>query len=81
MPKIRRRDVPPAILDHLLDRIRSREISADQLEEFAAWLDTGPEVALGKWFKHFSDMIVCGEGEFVKTFLRSGQSADGEEVR
>lgn len=80
MPKIRRRDLPPALLDHLLDRIRSREISADQLGEFAAWLDTAPEVAPRKWFKRFSGMIVCGEGELVKTFLRSGQTAVGKEV-
>jgi hypothetical protein len=33
MPKIRRRDLPPTLLDHLLERIRSPEISADQLGE------------------------------------------------
>jgi len=31
-------------LRHLLDRIRSREISASQLGLFADWLDTEPEV-------------------------------------
>jgi hypothetical protein len=80
MPKIRRRDVPPALLDHLLDRIRSREISIDQLGELAAWLDTEPEVPIGKWFKRFSGMIACGEGDLIKTFLRSGQGAVGDEV-
>jgi ribosomal protein S18 acetylase RimI-like enzyme len=44
MPKIRRQNLPPALLDHLLDRIRSREISADQLGLFADWLDSEPEV-------------------------------------
>lgn len=39
MPKIRRQNVPPALLDHLLDRMRSREISANQLRFFAEWLD------------------------------------------
>lgn len=80
MPKIRRRDLPAALLDHLLDRIRSREISADQLGELATWLDTEPEVAPGKWFKRFSGLIVCGEGEFIKTFLRAGQAAVGMEI-
>jgi hypothetical protein len=80
MPKIRRRNVPLALLDHLFERIRSREILTDQLGELAAWLDTEPEVPTGKWFKRFGGMIVCGEGEFVKTFLRSGQNAAGEEV-
>jgi hypothetical protein len=81
MPKIRRRDLPPTLLDHLLERIRSREISADQLGELATWLDTEPEVSTGKWFKRFPGMIVCGEGELVKTFLRTGQAPIGDELR
>jgi len=68
MPKIRRRDLPPT----LLDRIRSREISADQLGELSVWLDTEPGVPVGKWFKRFSGMIGRGEGELVRTLLRSG---------
>jgi hypothetical protein len=80
MPKVGRRDLPPALLDHLIDRIRSREISADQLGQLAAWLDTEPEVAPGKWFKRFSGMIVCGESELVKTLLRSGQTPVGDEI-
>ena len=81
MPKIRRRNLPPALLQHLLDRIQAREISPEQLGEFAHWLDTEPEVPVGRWFKSFSGMIACGEGELVKTFLRFGQLASGEELR
>lgn len=81
MPKIRRRSVPPALLNHLLDRIADREISAQQLSQFADWLVTNPEVPVGLWFKRFSELIVCGEGELVKTFLRPGQIPMGEEVR
>jgi hypothetical protein len=80
MPKIRRQDFPPALLNHLLDRISDREISADQLGQFADWLVTEPEVPEGLWFKRFPKMIVCGEGPLVKTFLRSGQVPAGEEV-
>jgi hypothetical protein len=80
MPKIRRQDFPPALLNHLLDRIAEREISFNQLGLFADWLVTEPEVPEGRWFKRFPEMIVCGEGELVKTFLRSGQIAAGEEV-
>ena len=81
MPRIRRRNLPPALLQHLLDRIQSREVSPEQLEELARWLDTEPEVPARRWFKRLSGVIVCGEGELVKTFLRSGQVATGEEVR
>jgi hypothetical protein len=35
----------------------------------ADWLDAEPEVPEGKLFERFSGMIVCGEGELVKTFL------------
>ena len=80
MAKIRRRNFPPRLLSHLLDRIQQRSISPDQLGLLAAWLDTLPEVPDGKGFKSFPGMPVCGEGELVKTFLVAGQVAEGMEV-
>ena len=80
MPKIRRQGIPPALILHLLARVRQREIPTRQLELFADWAKTEPEVPLGRLFKRFPEMTVCGEGELIKTFLRSGQRADGEEV-
>ena len=80
MPRVRRQGLPPALLDHLIDRAVSRRISADQLGMLADWLSTEPEVPEGKWFKKFSEMTVCGEGELVKTFLQPGQIATGQEV-
>jgi hypothetical protein len=81
MPKIRRQNLPPALLNHLLDRIVEREISPEQLSRFADWLATEPEVPEGRWFKRFPEMIVCGEGELVKTFLIEGQSPTGTEIK
>jgi len=52
----------------------------DQLEALADWLDTQPEVPSGKWFKRFSGMTICGEGELVKTFLTPNQLAAGKET-
>jgi hypothetical protein len=80
MPRIRRQSLPPALLNHLLERIRERDISASQLEALADWLDTEPEVPDGRWFKRFSGMIVCGEGELVKTFLKANQVPTGIEI-
>lgn len=80
MPRIRRQNLPPRLLEHLLDRIRARDISADQLGLLAEWLDTEPEVPAGRWFKRFPGLAVCGEGEWVKTFLQPGQLPNGEEV-
>ena len=81
MPKVRRRNLPPALLNHLLDRIAKRNIAADQLGLLAEWLDAEPDVPRGKWYKRFAGMTVCGEGELIKTFLAHGQVAEGEEVR
>jgi hypothetical protein len=67
-------------LQHLLDRIQQRHISADQLGHLADWLDTQPQVPGGQWFKKFPDMTVCGEGELIKTFLLPGQAAEGREI-
>jgi hypothetical protein len=53
MPKVRRANLPAALLQHLLDRIQERSISADQLGLLAAWLDTRPDVPAGRWFKRF----------------------------
>lgn len=80
MPKVRRQNLPPALLQHLLDRIQSRKIPASQLELLAKWLDTEPDVPEGEWSKRFSAMTVCGQGELVKTFLLPGQAAKGQRV-
>lgn len=80
MPRIQRERIPDALMAHLIRRIRDREISTVQLGLFSRWLDTGPEVPEGQWFKRFPELIVCGEGALVKTFLRPGQIPAGEEV-
>ena len=80
MPKIRRQNLPPRLLDHLLDRVDGRKIFAAQLGLLADWLRTDPEVPGEKWFKRFSGMTVCGEGELIKTFLQAGQLPDGKEL-
>jgi len=80
MPRIRRKRIPDALMTHLIKRVREREISTSQLGLLARWLDTEPEVPDGRWFKRFSEMIVCGEGELVKTFLTSEQLPTGTEI-
>jgi hypothetical protein len=80
VPKVRRHDVPPALFQHLIDRVDSRKIPASQLEMLARWLDGEPEVPDGPWYKRFSGMTVCGEGELIKTFLRRGQVTRGQRV-
>jgi hypothetical protein len=81
MPKVQRKDLPPALFQHLLDRIQERRIDARQLELLARWLDGEPEVPEGWWYKRFPGVTVCGEGNLVKTFLLPGQAAKGASVR
>jgi hypothetical protein len=81
VPRVRRQNVPPALFQHLLDRVQSRRIAASQLELLARWLDTEPEVPESQWYKRFSGMTVCGEGELIKTFLLPGQAPKGQHVR
>ena len=80
MPKIRRRNLPAQLYAHLLERVQQRQISGQQLSLMVAWLDTQPEVPLGKWYKRFPGMVVCGEGELVKTFLAETQAPLGEDL-
>ena len=81
MPRVRRHNLPPQLFAHLLDRVSRRNISAGQFGLLADWLHAEPEVPEGKWFKKFSNMTVCGEGELIKTFLQPGQIVTGEELK
>jgi len=80
VPRIRRENLPPALFQHLLDRIQSRKIPASQLQQLAAWLDQEPEVPDGLWYRRFSGMAVCGQGELIKTFLVPGQVPKGTRI-
>ena len=80
MPRVRRQDVPPALFQHLLDRVQSRKIPASRLELLAKWLDREPEVADGQWRKGLSGMTVCGEGALIKTFLLPSQAPKGQRI-
>lgn len=80
MPKIRRQNLPPALYAHLLDRVQQRSISAEQLRLMLRWMDAQPEVPEGRWFRRFPELVVCGEGELIKTFLLPTQAPTGDEI-
>jgi len=48
MPRIRRSNLPRPLYAHLLERVKSRNISAGQFGLFADWIATQPEVPEGK---------------------------------
>jgi hypothetical protein len=43
MPKIRWKDLPPALRDDLFERLRERKISAEDLYELKLWRESEPE--------------------------------------
>jgi len=72
--------LPAAIREHLIERMRERKISLQDLNQLRLWMDTRPEVPQGLWYKDFGSFKLCGEGRFPKTFLLAGQPAVGTKL-
>jgi hypothetical protein len=72
--------IPAAIRDHLIERMRDRNIKVEDLNRLRLWLESKPNVPEGPWYKDFGTFKLCGEGRHPKTFLLSGQAAKGQEL-
>lgn len=72
--------LPQAIRDHLVERMRDRNIRLDDLNRLRMWVDAMPEVPDGKWFKDFGSFKLCGEGKYPKTFLLAGHATTGRKL-
>jgi hypothetical protein len=71
-------DLPPALRQHLFDRLEERKITVDDLYQLKLWRESEPEAPDGEWYKDFGSFKICGEGKFPKTFLLKGQAAKGK---
>ena len=80
MPRIQWTDLPPALRDHLFDRLRDRKITVEDLYQLKLWRESEPDAPEGLWVKDFGSFKICGEGEFPKTFLLKGQAARGKSL-
>ncbi len=80
MPKIQWTNLPPALREHLFERLREREISAEDLYLLKIWRESEPDAPDGPWYKEFGSFKICGEGKYPKTFLLRGQSAKGQRL-
>jgi hypothetical protein len=80
MPKIQWQKLPPALREHLFDRLRERKITVDDLYQLKLWRESEPEAPDGLWHKDFGSFKVCGEGMCPETFLLSGQAAKGQKL-
>ena len=72
--------LPPALRQHLFDRLRDRKITVDDLYRLKLWRDSEPEAPEGLWFQDFGTFKICGEGPYPRTFLLRGQAAKGREL-
>jgi hypothetical protein len=79
MPRIEKwASLPPAVRQHLTDRMRDRAIGIPDLNRLRLWIDSNPEVPEGDWYKDFGSFQICGNGSVPKTFLLRGQAAKGQ---
>lgn len=78
MPKIQWTNLPPALRDHLFERLTDRQISVEDLYRLKLWRESEPDAPEGPWYKDFGSFKLCGEGKFPKTFLLRGQAAKGQ---
>ena len=72
--------LPAALRDHLVERMRDRYITLQDLNQLRLWMETKPDVPEGPWYKDFGSFKLCGEGKFPKTFLLGGHSAIGRRL-
>jgi hypothetical protein len=77
VPKIQWTNLPPALREHLFDRLVERQITAEDLYQLKLWRESEPDAPEGEWYKDFGSFKICGEGKFPKTFLMKGQAARG----
>jgi hypothetical protein len=80
MPRIQWHRLPPAVREHLRDRVRTRAISARDMAVLLAWINAEPDLPSGTWCKDFGSFKLVGEGAIPKTFLTRDQPCYGELV-
>ena len=80
MPRIEWTALPAGVQAHLLDRVRVRQIKAQDLAALLAWINRNPDVPSGPWCKDFGSFKLVGEGRVPKTFLTKDQPCFGEKV-
>jgi hypothetical protein len=73
-------DLPAGVRQHLIDRMRDRNISLDDLNRLRIWVESNSIVPEGEWYKDFGSLKIFGQGPLPNTFLLSGQPAKGERI-
>jgi len=58
VPRIQWTDLPPALRDHLFDRLRDRKITVEDLYQLKLWRESEPDAPEGQWVKDFGSFKV-----------------------
>ncbi len=72
--------MPAAVREHLVERLRDRNVGLEDLNKLRLWLESRPEVPEGLWFKDFGSFKLCGKGRYPTTFLLAGHAAAGKQL-
>ena len=80
LPAIRFSELPPSLWQHLLERVKQREISLNDLQQLQAWAQSNPEAPDGEWYKDFGSFKLCGTGQYPKTVLTRNMKAYGTPI-
>ena len=72
--------MPPGVQQHLSQRAKDRQITADEIRALRAWIDLQPEVPNNDWYRDFGSFILCGHGPYLKTFLVPDQIPYGTKL-
>jgi len=80
MPHIDWKALPAGIRSHLEERMRSREITKQDLNQLMSWILTNPEVPGGPWCKDFGSFKLAGRGPLPSTFLTKEQPCFGQQI-
>jgi hypothetical protein len=72
--------LPSAVRDHLIERMRDRNLGLEDLNQLRLWMESNPDVPDGRWYKEFGSVKLCGEGKYPKTFLLAGQAPAGQKL-
>jgi hypothetical protein len=80
VPYIDWKKLPPAVRAHLEDRLRTRNLTAEDMVRLMEWVLGNRQVPDGPWCKDFGSFKLAGEGALPKTFLTKDQSCQGEKI-
>ncbi|MGA8432322.1 MAG: hypothetical protein WB729_21025 [Candidatus Sulfotelmatobacter sp.] len=67
-------------VEKLLDRIRTRQVSVDDLMQFHEWALATREYPDGQWCKDFGTFKAVGKGFELATFLSREQPCWGQQL-